>query len=77
MGISGLDEKKALCDQGCHPFRLVTAFDDPEVRAQAEGSGCAGYHLETNSSADVLATIRRAVGLEDSGSLASLDQSLS
>ena len=67
-GMSGLELRKRLSVvKDATPVVFVTAFDDPEVRAQAQASGCAGYHLKTDSGADVLATIRRAVGLEDSG----------
>jgi FixJ family two-component response regulator len=66
-GMSGLDlgrRLSAVKDET--PIIFVTAHDDPEARAQAEAAGCAGYFRKTDSGADVLAALRRAIGLEDS-----------
>ena len=66
-GMSGLDLSRRLAAvKDGTPVIFITAHDDPEVRAQAKASGCAGYFRKTDSGADVLAAIRRAVGLEDS-----------
>jgi FixJ family two-component response regulator len=68
-GMSGLDLSRRLAAvKDGTPVVFITAHDDPEVRAQAEESGCAGYFRKTDSGADVLAAIRRAVGRADSGS---------
>jgi FixJ family two-component response regulator len=65
-GMSGLDLRQRLAAvQDVTPVVFITAHDDPAVRAQAEASGCAGYLRKTNSGAEVLAAIRRAIGLED------------
>jgi FixJ family two-component response regulator len=65
-GMSGLDLRQRLAAvQDVTPVVFITAHDDPAVRAQAEAAGCAGYFRKTNSAAEVLATIRRAIGLED------------
>jgi FixJ family two-component response regulator len=66
-GISGLDLSQRLSAvKDTTPIVFITAHDDPEVRAQAEASDCAGYFRKTDSGADVLAAIRRAISLEDS-----------
>jgi FixJ family two-component response regulator len=65
-GMSGLDLRQRLAAvKDVTPVVFITAHDDPAVRAQAEASGCAGYLRKTNSGAEVLAAIRRAIGLED------------
>jgi FixJ family two-component response regulator len=68
-GMSGLDLSRRLAavEDGT-PVIFITAHDDPEVRAQAETAGCAGYFRKTDSGADVLAALRRAIGLENSDS---------
>jgi FixJ family two-component response regulator len=68
-GMSGLDLSQRLAAvKDATPVVFITAHDDPEVRAHAEASGCAGYFRKTDSGADVLAAIHRAISLEDSGS---------
>jgi FixJ family two-component response regulator len=65
-GMSGLDLCQRLAAvKDVTPVVFITAHDDPAVRAQAEASGCAGYFRKTNSGTDILAAIRRAIGLED------------
>jgi FixJ family two-component response regulator len=65
-GMSGLELSARLSAvRDGTPVVFVTAHDEPEVRAQAEESGCAGYFRKTDSGADVLAAIRSAVGLEE------------
>ena len=72
-GMSGLDLSQRLSAvKDATPVIFITAHDDPEVRAQAEASGCAGYFRKTDSGADVLAAIRRAIS-EDSDSARKLD----
>jgi DNA-binding NarL/FixJ family response regulator len=64
-GMSGLDLRQRLAAvQDVTPVVFITAHDDPAVRAQAEAAGCAGYFRKTDSAAEVLAAIRRAIGLE-------------
>ena len=64
-GMSGLELSRRLAAiKDATPVVFITAHDDPEVRAQAEASGCAGYFRKTESGADVLAVIRRATGAE-------------
>ena len=64
-GMSGLELKRKLAiinDET--PVVYITALDDPEVRARAEASGCAGFFRKTDSGADVLAFIRHVTGHE-------------
>ena len=64
-GMSGLELRKRLyAVKDGTPVVFITAHDDPEVRAQVEASGCAGYFRKTESGAAVLAAIRRATGQE-------------
>ena len=69
QGMSGLDLRQRLSAvKDATPVVFISAHEDPEVRAQAEASGCAGYFRKTDSGADILAAIRRVIGLEDSDS---------
>ena len=64
-GMSGLDLRRRLSAVlDATPVIFITAHDDPEVRAQAEASGCAGYFRKMDSGADVLAAIRRTISVE-------------
>jgi FixJ family two-component response regulator len=66
-GMSGLDLSRRLSAvKDATPVIFITAYDDLQVRAQAEASDCAGYFRKTDSGADVLAAIRRVIGPEDS-----------
>ena len=69
-GMSGLDLSRRLSAvKDGTPVIFITAHDDPEARVQAEASGCAGYFRKTDSGADVLAAIHRAIAPEDSDPL--------
>ena len=60
-GMSGLDLFRQLAAQKTHaPVIFITAFDDPEIRAQAEALGCAGYFRKTTPGAEIIEAIRRA-----------------
>ena len=66
-GMSGVELNRRLAAvKDATPVIFITAHEDPEARAQAEASGCAGYFRKTDSGTDVLAVIRRALGPEDS-----------
>jgi FixJ family two-component response regulator len=66
QGMSGLDLRRRLSAvKDATPVVFITAHDDPEMRAQAEASGCAGFFRKTDCGADVLAAIRRTIGVED------------
>jgi FixJ family two-component response regulator len=61
-GMSGIELGQRLVAEGGHaPFIYITARDDPETRARAEAAGCVAYFRKTDSGADVLEAIRRAV----------------
>jgi FixJ family two-component response regulator len=67
--ISGLDLRRRLSAVNDDtPVIFITAHDDPAVRAQAEASGCAAYFRKTDSGAEVLAAIHRAISPDVSGS---------
>jgi FixJ family two-component response regulator len=66
QGMSGLDLRRRLSAvKDVTPVVFITAHDDPEMRAQAEASDCAGFFRKTDCGADVLAAIRRTIGVED------------
>jgi FixJ family two-component response regulator len=61
-GISGLKLSQALAAvNDTTPVVLVTAHDDPEVRAEAEVSGCAGYFRKTDPGQLVIEAITKVV----------------
>jgi FixJ family two-component response regulator len=65
-GMSGVDLSQRLSAvKDATPVIFITAHDEPELRAEAQTLGCAGYVRKTDSGVDVLAAIRRAIGLED------------
>ena len=69
-GMSGLELRQRLAAvNDVTPVVFITAQDDPEMRAQAKASGCAGFFHKTDSGSDVLAAIRSVTGLDhdDSG----------
>ena len=60
-GISGIELQRRLVASGERtPVVFLTAYDDPEWRAQAIAAGCAAYFRKNDSGADVLEAIRRA-----------------
>jgi FixJ family two-component response regulator len=68
QGMSGLDLRQRLSAvKDSTPVVFITAHDDPEMRAQAEASDCAGFFRKTDCGADVLAAIRRTIGVEEFG----------
>jgi FixJ family two-component response regulator len=68
-GMSGVElSQRLMAVKDSTPVIFITAHDDPEVRAQAEASGCAGFFRKTEAGADILAAILRATSLEDSDS---------
>ena len=61
-GMSGLELSQRLSAvRDTTPVIFITAHDDPEVRAQAAASGCAGFFRKTDSGTDILAAIQRAI----------------
>ena len=43
------------------PVIFITAYEDPKTRAAAEAVGCAAYFRKTDSGAEVLEVIQRAL----------------
>ena len=65
-GMSGLDLFRQLAAQNTHPpVIFITAFDEPEMRAQAEALGCAGFFRKTTSGVEIIEAIRRATAPRD------------
>lgn len=63
-GMSGLELGSQLA--AAHdrtPIIFITAHDDPATKAQAEANGCCGYFRKTESGQEVIAAIRRAIGV--------------
>jgi FixJ family two-component response regulator len=61
-GMSGLELSQRLAAvKDTTPVVLITAHDDPGVRAQAEASGCAGYFRKTDPGELILEAITKAV----------------
>lgn len=61
-GMSGLElHQKLVTSHIDTPVIFITAHDAPEVRAQAESTGCVGYFRKTDSGKAVLDAIRTAV----------------
>ena len=59
-GMSGIELGRQLAAEGGHaPVIYITAHDDLQTRAGAEGTGCVAYFSKAASGADVLAAIRR------------------
>lgn len=59
-GMSGLDLLRQLGAGGDHPpVMFITAFDDPEICAQATALGCAGFFRKTSPGANIIDAIRR------------------
>ena len=60
-GMSGLELFRLLAARKNHPPVLfMTAYDDPEMRIQAEALGCVGFFSKTSPGAEIVAAMRRA-----------------
>jgi FixJ family two-component response regulator len=61
-GMSGIDLRNQLSAEGAvAPVLFVTAYDDPQARANAMAGRCAGYFRKTDAGSEILDAIRRAV----------------
>ena len=62
-GMSGIELARVLAtaevDRAHAPVIVITAFDDPRTRAEAEAAGCAAYFRKNDAGADILGAIRR------------------
>jgi len=45
----------------CPPVIFITAFDDPEMLAQAKALGCAGYFHKTTPGVEIIEAITKVV----------------
>jgi FixJ family two-component response regulator len=64
-GMSGIELHRRLSSSGSTiPIIYLTAHDEPATREEAQTAGCAAYFRKTDSGADLLAAIRRAIGME-------------
>ena len=60
-GMSGIELAGRLVAEGrTSPFIYLTGQDDPEVRVEAEATGCVAFFRKTDPGRDVLDAIRRA-----------------
>ena len=60
-GMSGLDLFRHLSTKAKQPpVIFITAFDDPEMKAQAEALGCAGYFRKSTPGTEIIAAVRIA-----------------
>jgi len=61
-GMSGIELQRQLVSQKeAAPIIFITAQDDPEAKAEAVASGCEAYFRKSDSGAEILEAIRRAV----------------
>ncbi len=59
-GMSGLDLQRRLRNEGSTvPVIIITAFDDPRGREQAEQLGCVAYLRKPCAAETILALLRR------------------
>ena len=60
--MSGIELAQGLAAAGSRvPVIFITAHEDPEARAAAAAARCAAYFLKTDSGAEVLDAIQRAL----------------
>ncbi len=61
-GMSGIELQKRLADAKSQtPIIFITAHDDPKVREEAIGAGCAGFFSKNDSGDSILSAIRTAM----------------
>jgi FixJ family two-component response regulator len=66
-GISGLELSRRLAAvKDTTPVLFITAHDDPEARAEALASGCAGYFRKSDPGERVLETLRDVISQQTS-----------
>ncbi len=58
-GMSGMDLFRLLVEQKSQiPVVFITAFDDPDIRVEAEALGCAGFFRKTTPGGEIIEVIR-------------------
>ncbi len=61
-GMSGVELNRRLkAVKDSTPVIFITAYDEPEVRSQAQATGCAAYFRKSAPGEEVLEAIRRAI----------------
>ena len=61
-GMTGLELFHQLAEQKTHPpVIFITAFDDPDMLAEAKALGCAGYFRKTTPGVEIIEAITKAV----------------
>ena len=61
-GMSGLDLFRLLgTEKSCPPVIFITAFDDDQLRVQAESLGSAGFFSKTTPGAEIIKAVRHAI----------------
>jgi len=61
-GMSGIELQQKLASEGGQaPIIFITAYDDPDARAQALTTGCAGFFRKTDPGAEIISAVRSAV----------------
>jgi FixJ family two-component response regulator len=65
-GMSGIELHQRLIAEGIRiPVIYITAYDDPEGRAQALSEGCAGFFSKTDAGPEIIEAIRRAISMTE------------
>jgi FixJ family two-component response regulator len=65
QGMSGLELRKSLLAvKDFTPVIFVTELDNPQIKAQAKASGCAGYFSKTDSGTELLSALRCAINIK-------------
>ena len=68
-GMSGLELLQQLAANGPHPpVIFVSAYDDPDVRAQAARMGCAGFFHKAAPGTEIIDSILSATSRKNSTS---------
>jgi FixJ family two-component response regulator len=61
-GVTGFELYERLCREGTPPpVIFITAYDDPESRAQADRAGATAYLTKPFSGNDLVAEVARAI----------------
>lgn len=61
--MTGIELHQKVVAEGSQvPVIYITAFDDPEAKAEAMRAGCAGFFRKTDAGPDIIAAIRHVIG---------------
>jgi FixJ family two-component response regulator len=65
QGMSGLELRKSLLAvKDFTPVIFVTELDNPQIKAQAKASGCAGYFSKTDPGTELISALRCAINIK-------------